>query len=78
MFLEKVGRHPDRLKNIYLVYAIAVRAINIVHEQLINHDYTTGLCQDHDQKTGLYMMDLIVNTVLDCKGSFNESAFQLD
>lgn len=28
MFLDKIGRHSDRLKNLFFVYALAIRAIN--------------------------------------------------
>jgi ERO1-like protein alpha len=51
MYFEAIGRHPDRIKNLYFVYAMVVRAVNRIHEQLITHDYTTGLCYEQDRMT---------------------------
>lgn len=32
MFYESVGAHPDRVKNLHLVYALALRAVNLLHD----------------------------------------------
>lgn len=77
-FLQALGKHPDRIKNMHFVYAIAVRALNLIHKQLIDHDYTTGLCESDDNMTGIYMMDLLTNTIIFCNDSFNETALFKD
>jgi len=73
MYFEQIGKHPERLKNLHFVYALAIRALNIVHDQLIEHDYTTGLCYEQDQLTQVYIMDLLSSTIGECWTSFNES-----
>lgn len=65
-YLSALGQHPDRIKNMHFVYALSVRALNIVAKQLIDHDYTTGLCEKNDSMTGIYMMDLLANTIILC------------
>lgn len=32
MFYNAVGGHPDRVKNLHLVYALALRAVNLLSE----------------------------------------------
>lgn len=73
MYFYGIGNHPDRLKNLHLVYAITMRALNVVHEQLITHDYTTGLCIEQDQMSQKYMRELLTQTIGECQSSFNES-----
>lgn len=73
-FKRALGAYPDRLKNLHFVYAIAVRALNVIHKQLIDHDYSSGLCEADDNMTGIYMMDVLTNTVMFCHDSFNETA----
>ena len=47
-YFNSIGQHEDRLKNLYFVYALVVRAVNRVHEQLLFNNYTTGLCEQND------------------------------
>lgn len=32
MYLNSIGNHPDRLKNLHFVYALVVRSINLIHD----------------------------------------------
>ena len=66
MYFQGLGKHPDRLKNLNLVFAITMRALNVVHEQLITHDYTTGLCNEQDQMSQKYMRELLTQTIGEC------------
>jgi len=43
MFLESLGKHEDRLKNLFFVYAAVVRAVNRADPLLKKYDYQTGL-----------------------------------
>ena len=78
MYLNSVGRHEDRIKNLHLLFALVVRSINLVHDQLISNDYTTGLCEDQDQMTAVYITDLLTQTIGECSTSFNEDQFLQD
>ena len=73
MFYEKLGKFPDRIANMHFTYALVVRAINRVHDQLIQNDYTTGICDEDDSMTVLHVANLLSNTVGECATSFNES-----
>lgn len=48
MYYNSIGAHTDRLKNLHFVYALTVRALNLVYEQLIDHDYMSGMCSKKD------------------------------
>jgi hypothetical protein len=43
MYLNSIGKHEDRVKNLFFVYAAALRAVNIGGEILKNYNYKTGL-----------------------------------
>mmetsp|Transcript_17641 Transcript_17641/g.29799 ORF Transcript_17641/g.29799 Transcript_17641/m.29799 type:complete len:229 (+) Transcript_17641:763-1449(+) len=73
MFLEKVGAFPERLKNMHFVYALVVRAVNRIHDQLVTHDYTTGVCYEQDQMTQAHMSELLTRTIGECGLAFNET-----
>jgi ERO1-like protein alpha len=59
MYYEKIGNSPDRIKNMYFLYALLIRAVNRIHDQLIFNDYTTGLCERDDSLTIVHMTDLL-------------------
>ena len=75
MYYHSLGKHPERLKNMHFVYALVVRAVNRVHEQLLFNNYTTGLCEQNDQLTLIYMTNLLAKTISECSDSFNETRF---
>ena len=75
MYYDKVGNSPDRIKNMYFLYALLIRAVNRIHDQLIYNDYTTGLCERDDNLTIIHMTDLLSHTIGECATSFNESSF---
>lgn len=73
-YYQKLGPYPQRIKNLHFAYALSVRALNMIANQLIDNDYTTGLCEKDDQMTGLYMMDLLATSLINCHESFNETS----
>jgi len=75
MYFNSLGKHQDRLKNLHFVYALVVRAVNRVHEQLLFNNYTTGLCEQNDQLALIYMTNLLAKTISECSDSFNETLF---
>jgi len=42
-FLEHVGDHPDRVKNLHFVYAAVVKAVTMMEQALVQNNYETGL-----------------------------------
>ena len=42
-FRERIGNHPERVKNLHFIYAATVRAIEVIQNQMLKHDYKTGL-----------------------------------
>jgi len=75
MYHNAIGAHPDRLKNLYFIFAITVRALNLVHEQLIQNDYETGVCSQRDAQTNLLVTEMLTSTIGECAIdlTFNES-----
>ena len=75
-YFEGLGKYPERVKNLHLLYALTVRAVNRISEQLVYKDYTTGVCSQNDALTVLHVSTLLRQTLeMKCVGSFNESAF---
>lgn len=66
MFHNAIGNHADRLKNLHFVYALTVRALNLVHDQLIQHEYRSGMCMDKDELTSNYIIELLTHTIGEC------------
>ena len=58
-FLEKVGNHKDRVKNLHFIYAAVIKAISAMEPALLNADYKTGLDKKADKDTELLIRDLI-------------------
>lgn len=42
LFVFRVGRHRDRLQNLYFTYLFVMRAINRYRHELLEYDYVTG------------------------------------
>jgi hypothetical protein len=51
MYINMVGKHEDRIKNLFFVYAAALRAVNIGGNILKNYNYKTGLDPIQDEHT---------------------------
>ena len=59
-YFEGLGQHPERVKNLFLLYALSLRAVNRISEQLIYKNYTTGVCQQNDAMTIINVSTLLV------------------
>jgi ERO1-like protein alpha len=42
MYFEKVGNHPDRIKNLYFAFSILLRGLNIATDYLRTYNFSTG------------------------------------
>ena len=49
MFLKTIGYFPDRIRNLYFLYAVVIRAINRASPILLAYDYDTGLDAQYDE-----------------------------
>jgi hypothetical protein len=43
MYFNSIGRYEDRIKNLFFVYAAALRAVNVARDLLKTYNYKTGL-----------------------------------
>ena len=50
-FMERIGGHPDRVRNLHFIYGAAVRAVSLISEAMERQDYTTGIDSAKDAKT---------------------------
>ena len=75
-FLEKVGDHKDRVKNLHFIYAAVIKAVTLMEPVLLNTDYQTGLDRAADKGTNILIRDLLrkVNSG-QCDEAFKEKAF---
>lgn len=49
LYVERVGKHPDRLANLYFTYLFVIRAVARAKRVLLEYDYTTGNDSDDDR-----------------------------
>jgi ERO1-like protein alpha len=67
MYLNSIGKHPDRLKNLYFLYAVVLRAVNRAEHVLRAYDYDTHLNYTEDQKTPELLNQLLGVTLTNCE-----------
>ena len=58
-FLEAVGHHPDRVKNLHFIYAAVVKAVSMMEHALVQNDYETGLGNKEDLKAKRLILSLL-------------------
>ena len=75
-FLEKVGNHKDRVKNLHFIYAAVVKAVGMMEPALLNREYETGLDKKADRETSILIRELArkINSGI-CSETFKEKAF---
>ena len=66
MYLNSIGKHPERVKNMHMLYALIIRSVNLIYDQLADYNFESGLCEEKDEMTSLYMMDLMLKTLSHC------------
>lgn len=71
IYFDKVGNHPERIKNLYYYYSVLLRAINMSSDFLKNYNYTTGN-PEIDVKTEKLMNTILDTTIGECNTPFNE------
>jgi competence transcription factor ComK len=49
MFLNAIGKHPDRIRNLFFLYAVIVKAVNRADTILRSYDYDTHLNVSEDK-----------------------------
>jgi ERO1-like protein alpha len=54
VYFEKVGSHPERIRNLYYYYSFLLRAINNAANKLSLFNYTTG-----DTKSDARTLELV-------------------
>lgn len=50
LYMKLIGYHPDRLKNLFFLYAVILRAINRAEPILRSYDYATEIDPLQDQE----------------------------
>ena len=75
-FLEKVGNHPERVKNLHFIYAAVVKAVTMMEQPLIENDYETGLRTQDDLNAKRLIFSLLKRLAKsDCDEPFREKNF---
>lgn len=47
-FLERIGNHPERVKNLHFIFGATVRAVGLIQNAILKQDYTTGIDDNDD------------------------------
>jgi ERO1-like protein alpha len=58
-FMERIGNHPDRVKNLHFIYSAAVRAVELITVAMQKQDYSTGISLKEDEKTPVLVRELL-------------------
>ncbi|CDW82655.1 endoplasmic oxidoreductin-1 [Stylonychia lemnae] len=72
MYLNVIGQHEDRLKNLYFLFAVVLRAVNRAAPMLRAYDYETQINQEEDLMTPQHVNQLIEITLSHCEEPFKE------
>ena len=72
MYLNAIGLHEDRVKNLYFLYAVVLRALNRAAPMLKAYDYETLINKDEDKMTPQYVNELLDMTLTHCEEPFKE------
>ncbi len=70
-FLDRIGNHPDRVKNLHFIYSAAVRAVGLIHKAMRRQDYNTGINTIEDKQTQK-LVDQLLTTIGSQRSTFNE------
>ena len=54
-----MGNHKDRVKNLYFLYAVVVKAVAKMEPVLLNNDFETGLNVDSPHLVKLMIREVI-------------------
>jgi ERO1-like protein alpha len=73
MYMERIGRHPDRLKNLYFTFLFVVRAVAKARPVLERLEYATGNPAD-DARTAALVRRLLDVEIPEVVRGFDESA----
>eukprot|EP01117_Protostelium_nocturnum_P008274 TRINITY_DN2957_c0_g1_i1.p1 TRINITY_DN2957_c0_g1~~TRINITY_DN2957_c0_g1_i1.p1 ORF type:complete len:444 (+),score=89.46 TRINITY_DN2957_c0_g1_i1:146-1477(+) len=68
---NRVGSHPDRIKNLYFTFVFLLRAVHKIAPILEKYHFQTGN-QSEDERTHQLIMDLLKTDFL-CSPNFDES-----
>lgn len=58
LFVFRVGKHPERLQNLYFTYLFVMRALGRYRDELLSYDYSTGNDAD-DQRVREILRGLV-------------------
>lgn len=68
LFVYRVGKHRERLQNLYFTYLFVMRAISKYRHQLLAYDYNTGNAAD-DQRVKEILRQLLLEGSEDARAS---------
>ncbi|ORX84038.1 endoplasmic oxidoreductin [Anaeromyces robustus] len=72
-FIWKIGKFPDRIENIYLNFAIYIRAINKISDYLNNYKYCNG--NDEEDEKVSTLIKKVTDVSKDYPFTFDETKF---
>ena len=72
MYMNSIGSHSDRLKNLFFVYAVVLRAVNRAEPILRAFKYQTEIDPEIDNETSNIANKLLDTTLTNCEEPFKE------
>ena len=75
-WLQAVGNHPQRVKNLHFIYAAVVKAVTLMEQTLVKNDFETGLKNSDDSQAKRLIIKLLKSLdANNCDESFKEKNF---
>jgi ERO1-like protein alpha len=74
MYLSSIGKHEDRLRNLFFLYAVVLRAVNRAEPILKAYDYDTHLNLTEDEQTPELLDSLLKMSLSSCEEPFKENS----
>jgi len=79
LWQQKVGLHPDRVKNLYFTYLFVSRAVSLSLPALVHYNYSTGVAGGYDSRCNELVHELMdLPLFQSCNPTFNESLMVLE
>ncbi len=73
LYYKNIGAYPDRVKNMFFLYAATLRAINRAEPILRSYQYDTELVPEEDIETHTIANQLLDITLTNCEIPFEEN-----
>ena len=74
MYLNSIGQHQERVKNLFFLFSVVLRAVNRAEPIIRSYEYQTKLDPELDSETVHIANDLLDISLKNCEQPFKEES----